>query len=371
MCEGLRLGVRGKPGEVWAGRPGHYHGNECCFVCKCSFTGKFGWGHPWDFTENGPCHTACLTREEFEQNPPDVPIFDMATRPPPEEWQRNNWHSIPGMTLGNVRLDLYHCGPLGLWRTAAGTVLETLVIKPKGIPRGGQYPGSDQFVKVNNLNAAAQAIYSDMGVKVNQRFKILDRIQWSSTAAGTSATKYPELREKGGIVRHLMPVLLRICLDLGRQHTLPVMQVYLRMRVLLLQGATNIMHICDSEGQFMSEESIQHLEVAVNNVISSTLWLSHFFRRRGLFMMKVSVKLHYLVHILQGVKKSHINPQFLWVPRDEDYISRLAHLVRASVRGSGPLGLSLSYTERYLTGLAVRWARTDAGQRARASWANY
>jgi len=250
-------------------------------------------------------------------------------------------------------------GPLGYERYNLGSIMESLVAIPIGFPRGlGLVHGATVTERVDSLKVHIAAISYDLGIDSGEQCQGgVRRANWSKMSTGRHSEAYPELMQKGGVVKNLLPVILFICEGVVGTHLpddLAEFRPFLEYRILLLKGMVAIHEITDRAGQWLRPEEVRDFVTAVENVIAAACWLNKFYVPHGAHMFLLTVKTHYLNHIKEMVVENRFNPRYYWTVRDEDHLGRLSLIVKSSMKAGGAVRSSHTTTEKLCSGYVLR-----------------
>ena len=94
--------------------------------------------------------------------------------------------------------------------------------------------------------------------------------------------------------------------------------------------------------------------------LSHYQWLAHtnLIHQRQLFLAQP--KLHFAAHV--GLLCKYYNPRSGWCYNDEDYNKRMAHMVRCTIKGLGPVRVGTSFVHKYIIRMFLRLKKRTVAQ---------
>lgn len=162
------------------------------------------------------------------------------------------------------------------------------------------------------------------------------------------AGKFPTLKGKGAEIRHLAgPLLETFCtfMDSGKKEE--------RLMKVLLSLAARMEWILDEHADEYKLPAVaaKEFKQCTQGFFQVTTTLGHLFAARGVFLFKVVIKFHYLLHL--GLVAEYINPRLGWCYAGEDFMHRIKSIAQASQSGTAPSQVVGKIMSKYCRGLAM------------------
>jgi len=244
-------------------------------------------------------------------------------------------------------------------------------MQPQGHANVGMVYGDTVEERVESLAVHMAAAYHDLAIGVSEQPQGgVRRKNWSKASSGRKPDSYCELMQKAGVIKNVLPVLLYIVDKVVGVELPDHMAQYrdlLLYRRLILAGACAMHEVCEQCGQFFTPTEVARFVRAVDNIIAAKIYLNTYYRTRGAYLFNLTIKVHYLLHLKEIVVETHMNPRFFWVARDEDYISRVALVIKSCMKAGGATRSSKGIAYKMSTGIVMRAAMIARGIK-RAIW---
>jgi hypothetical protein len=226
--------------------------------------------------------------------------------------------------------DLFHCSPGGSCRYLLGGTYESLT-RPVGV-----LPGETVDARVEYLGRLLRMAYDDLETVGSERLNVpFRRKLWLTD-------RFPEFHAKFGIVKHLIFATRIVLEDLGAETDEAI------FRLTAVRSTARMLEIVDESPMFMEETALRDLQEETEKAMAATVWLGNATRARGEYLFNITMKLHWYFHIVEDARKTKINPKYFSTPLDEDFVGRIAAVVRACARKNGPSRAAPQILRMYL-----------------------
>ena len=315
----------------------HFNSLEPCFRCKANRSTC-----PWsDFRREALWRSAPRTQAEWFFAQKHV-LFKSV---------------VLGLGPAHVAFDVLHCIDLGIALSISGGVLYLLSFRLR-------LPGSlDDRLSI--IWEEMVKTYTSLGTPAGERLpRLVFKDLWEHRRSGHPET-FPELHCKAAVSRHCL-IALSVVLSRLPQWA-PHMDglighaegqdVALAHCILVVQNLRSFYDGICFHPRRLPDNAAAELNECLGLVGIHYQALVHMFATQGEKIFRLTLKMHFTMHIGLDMVAHNTNPRWAWTYQDEDYVGRIAQVAAATMRARGPLKVGGVLFLKWRHVVYIRWSR--------------
>ena len=211
--------------------------------------------------------------------------------------------------------------------------------------------------RINNVWGLLSGAYDSLGTPAGERISHLHFVGMFDNNRARDPANFPELKTKAAISRHSIAALSIV------YQYLPVLPEHCHKIRRLLKHLRRFYDAVAYHGMWFDPVTAQRVYDDLHAVAVLHQELTEFMLSANRRIFHFTEKAHYVEHVALDVLVTRFNPRFAWCYLDEDFMGRMASLIKATLRGRGPLGCGPTVMHRWR---AMTWLRLTRRQRLAA-----